>query len=130
MYTCGLKPEERDQFFTVDNIYIIYLLNDLTSVFRAGYLRAVDRTNLLASTVYRIAATTAENIEKIATEKADCFKDGLSLDKSGNLLAKIKKDDTVTHTIILQRHSKSKRNKSQDEVLEGIKVRSFARISA
>ena len=96
MYTLGIKAEERDKLFTAENVFMIYLC-DVQIIFKGSYLRVVDQTNLLAPTVYRLAVTAAENTKEAETTKANLFK------------------KTFHQTI------KRQRNKTQDEVIEGIK---------
>ena len=44
LYSCGIKKEEGDSLFTVENIFVVVLLADLKPFFKDGLLRAIDKT--------------------------------------------------------------------------------------
>ena len=120
MFSLNIRNEERDVLFTAENLYTLKIMCDIYKDFHHGYVRMVDKSSLLVSTVFKIAQETADNIESIKTPKADAFLNGLEIDNNGNLTAKIDLNGDI-HTFNLNRHSKPSRTKTKEEVLNDIK---------
>ena len=120
MYTTDIKKEERDALFTVTNIFVVVLLADLKPFFKDGLLRAMDKSVLLCSTVYRKSVDTADKFKDVSTVKADKYIEDVSLDGNGNLNGKMM-INAATHTFRFNRHSKGTRRKSPEEELRDVK---------
>ena len=128
MYSTDIKREERDALFTVENICVIILISDLKPFFKDGLLRAMDKTELLASTVFNKAVKAADNFKTLKTNTFDRFIEDLSFDSNGNLWGKMTLKENV-HTFIFNRQSRTRRNVSTEEELENIK-RKLANLKA
>ena len=70
----------------------------------------------MVSCVYEIANTTSSEISSLKTPKADAFLNSLEFDGNRNFLSKVTINGT-SHSILLNKHHKSCRGKSQEEVL-------------
>ena len=120
MSTQSIRKEERDSLFSPENLFILKLMVDVRKCFKNGYLQKVDKSNALVSCVSGITHTTSSEISSLKTPKADPFLDSLEFDGNENLLSKVTINDT-SHSILLNKHHKSSRGKSQEEVLTLIK---------
>ena len=119
-FTQSIQKEERDSLFSPEILFILKLITDVRKCFKNGYLRKVDKSNALVSCAYGIAHTTSSEISSPKAPKADVFLDSLEFDGNGNLLSKITINGT-SHSILLNKHHKSSRGKSQEEVLALLK---------
>ena len=120
MFTQSIRKEERDSLFSLENLFILKLMVDVRKFFKNGYLQKFDKSNALVSCVYGIAHTTSSEVSSLETPKADAFLDSMEFDGNGNLLSKVTINGT-SHSILLNKHHKSSRGKSQEEVLALIK---------
>ena len=77
-------------------------------------------SNALVSCVYEIANTTSSETSSQKTPKADAFLNSLEFDGNRNFLSKVTINGT-SHSILLNKHHKSSRGKSQEEVLALLK---------
>ena len=119
MFTLNIKKEERDALFTVKNLFIIQLMHDVRDVFTDKYLRKVDKSNQLVSSVFHLASQTADSISGHSTPKSDAFSRNLDIDGKGNTTATLTIGEE-NHQLLLNHHSKSQRFKSKEETLNNI----------
>ena len=89
MFTQSIRKEERNSFFSPENLFILKLMVDVRKCLKNGYLRKVDKSNALVSYVYGIAHTTSSEMSSLKTPKDDAFLDSLEFDGNGNLLSKV-----------------------------------------
>ena len=120
MFTSGLRKEDRDKLFTAENIYTVKVIKDLNKAFFVKYLRKVDKTFLLVSTVYKTAQDAAIEISDIATPTADEFLDLLQLDPNGNLNVELELNSNK-HKLRLSNTHKPTRGQSEVERLNKLK---------
>ena len=120
MYTKGIRVDERDLLFTAENIFIVKVLVDIQPNFEKGYLRKVDKSSLLVSTVYNTVKSFASSITSVKTPSADKFKDSLRLDENVNLLADTEIKDNIP-TIMLNHPHKPSRHITKEERILKIK---------
>ena len=71
MVSVNVVPEKSYQFFTVNNLFSLKLLNDIHPVFTASYLRNVDQSSTLVSEVFAIAQSTVKSITASKTSSVD-----------------------------------------------------------
>ena len=120
MYNRKIRVDERDVFFTANNIYIVKVLADIEPFFQKLYLRKADKTSCLASTVYNTQQSFADTMKAIATPSADKFHDSLFFDENGNLMCIIKVGDNE-HTLLLNHPHKKTRGVTEIQRLQNVK---------
>ena len=112
MYTEAIKKEERDLLFSHESIFILKLMVNIQKIFKNEYLRKVDKSNALVSSVYGIADTKANEVSTLKTPEANAFLNSLKLDNNGNLLS----DVTINgkkYNLLLSKHHKPTREKNK-----------------
>ena len=70
------------------------------------YLRPSDKSNLLASENFNINEKMISKVSIIDTKNADEFLKSLHIDKNGNLISTLNIQNTTSHDILLNHHSK------------------------
>ena len=110
--TEAIRKEEQDLLFSHESIFILKLMVDIQKIFKNEYLRKVDKSNALVSSVYGTADTTANEVSTLKTPEANAFLNSLKLDNNGNLLS----DVTINgkkYNLLLSKHHKPTREKNK-----------------
>ena len=80
-----------------------------------------DKSTQLVLTMYKIAQGTADGMPELATPAAEKFLESLDFDENSNMTVHTELNGNK-HCFLLNRHSKPSRHRSNNEILECIKV--------
>ena len=120
LFSLNIRKEERDILFTAENIYTLQVMCDLHHSFHDKYLWQVDKSTQLVSTVYKIAQDIANGMPELATPAAEKFLESLDIDENNNMTVNIELNGNK-HCFLLNKHCKTSRHRSKNEILECIK---------
>ena len=95
-------------------------MGDLQHSFHDKYLKQVDKSTQLVSTVYKIVQDTANGMPELAALAAEKFLESVDIDENGNMTVNIELNGNK-YCFLLNRHSKPSRHRSKNEILECIK---------
>ena len=63
MFTQSIRKEERDSFFSPENLFILKLMVDVRKCLKNGYLRKVDKSNALVSCLWNCSYHIIRNVQ-------------------------------------------------------------------